>query len=139
MLEENKQLVQRYYDELWNRWEYSLVDEMLSEAFEFRGSIGRTTHGREGFKAYMHTIRTAFPDFFNTIEDLIAEANQVVAILTYTGTHQGNIFGIAPTGKPIRYAGTALFRVEDGQLVSGWVLGDRLGLLQQLDFPVPSA
>ena len=137
MLKENKKLVQRYYDELRNHWEYSLIDEIISEAFEFRGSIGIATQGRDSFKGYMNTIRVAFPDFFNTVEDLIAEANKVVAILTYTGTHQGNIFGIAPTGRPIHYAGTALFHIEAGQILSGWVLGDRLGLLQHLGAPVP--
>lgn len=132
MIEENKQLVQRYYDELWNRWDYALIDEMISEAFVFRGSIGLTTQGRAEFKEYMNTIRAAFPDFLNTVEELIAEANKVVAVLTYTGTHQGKIFGVAPTGKHIRYAGTAIFQIEAGQMVSGWVLGDRLGLLQEL-------
>lgn len=139
MIEENKKLVQRYYDELWNHWEYSLLDEIISEAFVFRGSIGMATRGRADFKEYMNIIRAAFPDFLNTIEDLTAEANKVVAVLTYTGTHQGKVFGIAPTGRRIHYAGTAIFHIEAGQMISGWVLGDRLGLLQQLGVPVPSA
>ena len=138
MREENKKLVQRYYDDLWNRWDYPLIDEMISENFVFRGSIGLATRGRAEFKGYMDTIRAAFPDFLNTVEELIAEANKVAAILTYTGTHRGEIFGVAPTGRRIRYAGTAVFQIEAGQMVSGWVLGDRLGLLQELGMSYPS-
>jgi steroid delta-isomerase-like uncharacterized protein len=136
MLEENKWLIQHYYEKLWNQWEISLVDEIISEAIEFRGSIGLSVRGRDGFTGYVETIRTAFPDFHNRIDDLIAEENKVVALLTYTGTHQGMLFDIAPTGKRVEYAGTAVFRIEGGQIASGWVLGDRLGLLQQLNAPV---
>lgn len=139
MLEDNKKLIQRYYSQMWNLWDFSLADEILSETFAFRGSIGIATQGRNGFKEYMKTIRAAFPDFSNTIEDLIAEANKVVAVLTYTGTHHGTIFGVAPTGKRIQYAGTAIFQIEGDQVVSGWVLADRLELLLQLGFIVPSA
>src|SRR5947209_3452363 len=139
MIEENKRLIQRYYYEMWNPWNFSLVDEIISDAFVFRGSIGMTTQGRDDFKGYMKTIRAAFPDFSNTIDDLIAETNKVVAALTYTGTHQGRVFGVESTGKRIHYTGMAIFQIEAGQLCSGWVLGDRLGLLQQLGVTVPSA
>lgn len=132
MLEENKRLIQKYYNEMWNAWDFSVADEIINEAIEFRGSLGITTKGREGFKGYMKTIRAAFPDFHNEIDDLIAEGHKVVALLTYTGTHQGTLFHIAPTGKPIRYTGMAIFHLEAGQVVRGWVLGDTLGLLQQL-------
>jgi len=138
MLEENKRLIQRYYYQMWNLWDLSLADEILSETFAFRGSIGTTTQGRDGFKEYMMTIRAAFPDFSNTLEDLIAEENAVVAVLTYTGTHRGTIFGIAPTGKRIEYSATALFQIEAGQIASGWVLADRLELLLQLGVIIPS-
>jgi steroid delta-isomerase-like uncharacterized protein len=131
-VEENKRIVRRYYEELWNRWDLTLVNEMISEAIVFRGSLGITTKGRDGFRQYMTTVQAAFPDFHNGIEDLIAEGDKVVAVLTYTGTHQGTIFGRAPTGKRIHYSGTAIFRIEANQIVSGWVMADTLGLLQQL-------
>lgn len=81
-------------------WDFSLADEILSETFAFRGLIGIATQGHNSFNDYMKAIRATFPDFSNTIEDLIAEADKVVVVLTtYTGTHHGMIFGVAPTGK----------------------------------------
>jgi len=96
------------------------------------GFNAQNTKGRDGFKQYMNTVRAAFPDFHNSIEDIIAEGDKVVALLTYTGTHKGTLFGMEPTNKHIQYSGTAIFRIEAHQVVHGWVMGDTLGLLQQL-------
>ena len=57
--------------------------------------------GVEGFRRYVQLVRDAFPDFHNTIEDLIAEDDRVAARLRYTGTHSGPLFGVAPTGNPL--------------------------------------
>jgi steroid delta-isomerase-like uncharacterized protein len=131
-LVENKSLVRQYYEELWNRWDFTLADELIAETVAFRGSLGVTVQGREGFKDYMRAVRRAFPDFHNRIEELLAEGDQVVARLTYTGTHQGELFGIGPTGRRVIYAGVAIFRVAGDRIVEGWVLGDVHGLVQQL-------
>jgi steroid delta-isomerase-like uncharacterized protein len=130
--EENKALVRRYYEELWNRWDLSLADELLAEGLAFRGSLGVEVRGREGFKDYVCAVRRAFPDFHNRVEELIAEGDKVAARLTYTGTHRGAFFGIGPTGKRVTYAGAAVFRIEAGRIAEGWVLGDVHGLIQQL-------
>lgn len=136
-LEANKQLIQRYYEDMWNVWNFAVADEIIHEAIDFRGSIGLTVEGRDGFKGYMRTIQAAFPDFHNTIEEMIAEEKKVVAVLTYSGTHRGTLFGVPPTGKRICYAGTAVFQIEEDQVTRGWVLGDTLGLLQQLGASAP--
>jgi steroid delta-isomerase-like uncharacterized protein len=130
--ENNKALVRRYYEELWNRWDFPLADELICEAVAFRGSLGVSVHGREGFKDYMRTVRGAFPDFHNGVEELIAEGDRVVARLTYTGSHQGALFGIGATGRRVSYAGVAIFRIAEGCIVEGWVLGDVHGLVHQL-------
>ena len=128
----NKNLVERYYSEMWNKWNFALVDELLAQELSFRGSLGAEMRGRAAFCDYMRRVRGAFPNFHNEIEEMVAEENRVAARLTYTGTHRGEIFGLAPTGKEIRYAGTAFFRIESGRIVQGWVLGDLAGLLDQL-------
>ena len=130
--ESHKELIRRYYEALWNRWDLALADELIAESIVFRGSLGITVQGREGFKEYMRAVRAAFPDFHNRIEELIAENDRVAARLTYTGTHQGEVLGIAPTGRQVSYAGVALFRVVDNRIVEGWVLGDVHGLVRQL-------
>jgi predicted ester cyclase len=131
-LTENKALVRRYYEEMWNRWNDALADELIDGAITFRGSLGVAVQGRGAFKDYIRTVRAAFPDFHNHIEDLIAESDRVVARLTYTGTHSGELFGIRATGRQIAYAGVAIFHIALGRVVEGWVLGDVHGLRRQL-------
>ncbi len=131
-IEANKALVRRYYDELWNRWDLTLADALIAPDITFRGSLGIHVGGRDGFRRYIELVRLAFPDFSNTVEELIAEGDRVVARLTYRGTSSGPIFGAPPTGKAIAYSGIALFRIASGKIAEGWVLGDVLGLLRQL-------
>jgi steroid delta-isomerase-like uncharacterized protein len=131
-LMQNKALVRRYYDQMWNRWDFALAQEFIAADICFRGSLGTSVRGRQGFIQYMRSVRSAFPDFHNDVEELIAEGDSVVARLTYTGTHQGELFGIAPTGRLITYAGVAFFRVAENRIAEGWVLGDVHGLLRQL-------
>jgi steroid delta-isomerase-like uncharacterized protein len=128
----NKKLIERYYNELWNQWNFALAGELLTEEFSFRGSLGAEMRGRVAFCGYMRRVQGALPDFHNQIEEMVAEGNRVVARLTYTATHRGEIFGVAPTGKRISYAGAAFFRIENGRTAQGWVLGDLAGLLRQL-------
>ena len=130
--EANKALVRRYYDELWNRRAIDKIDEILTPDVTFHGSLGMSATGHQGFIAYAETVRAAFPDFHNTIEELVAEETKLVACLTYRGTHQGTLFDVPPTGRTIEYAGMALFLFRDGLISHLWVLGDRLSLLRQL-------
>jgi steroid delta-isomerase-like uncharacterized protein len=130
--ESQKDLVRNYYEALWNRWDFALADVLIAESIVFRGSLGIRVQGREAFKEYMRTVRAAFPDFHNRIEELIAENDRVAARLTYTGMHQGEVLGIAPTGRQVSYAGVALFRVVENHIAEGWVLGDVHGLVKQL-------
>src|SRR5258706_4387832 len=97
--ETNKRIVRRYYEEIWNRWDLRAADELISPSIHFRGSLGASVEGLEGFKSYVRSVRLAFPDFHNTIEDLVAEGSEVVARLAFSGTHRGEVLGIAPTGR----------------------------------------
>ena len=128
----NKALIRRYYEDLWNRWIVDLATELIAPEVSFRGSLGVSVCGREGFLHYMAMVRDAFPDFHNTVEQLIAEGDTVVARLTYRGTHRGDLFGISPTGREVSYSGTAIFRIADGRITEGWVLGDTAHLARQL-------
>jgi len=114
-VEENKSLVRRYYDEMWNRWNLSLADDLIGEGLAFRGSLGVSVQGREAFKDYMRAVHQAFPDFHNRIEELVAEDDKVVARLTYTGTHRGELFGIGPTGERL-----TAFPGADGSALRRW-------------------
>ncbi len=130
--EENKRLVRRYYEEFWNGWRFDLAEELIDPEISFRGSPGRIVAGRAGLVGYVKHVQSAFPDFHNSIEEMIAEGDRVVARLLYTGTHQGEIFGLPATGRRIRYSGVGIFRLPDSRIADAWVLGDLAGLLLQL-------
>jgi steroid delta-isomerase-like uncharacterized protein len=131
-VEANKEVVRRWYRDLWNRWDLDAADEIVHADVSFRGSLGTETTGIAALKDYVRTVRAAFPDFHNRIDELVGEANVVVARLTYTGTHRGPLFGFAPTGRRIEYAGVALFTLREGRVARAWVLGDVHGLREQL-------
>jgi len=131
-LEQNKDLIRRFFDEMWNPWNFAKADELLAPDITFRGTLGSELKGRDAFRDYMRKVRAAFPDFHNTIVQMTAEDDRVTARTFYRGTHRGEIFGVAPTGKAISYSGAAFFRIADGQVIEGWVLGDLVGLLRQL-------
>lgn len=136
-IEDHKKMVRRFYEELWNKWNYGIIGEILTPDIGFHGSLGVQKSGHQGFIDYAETVRAAFPDFTNSVEELIAEGDKVAACLTYRGTHRGEIFDIEPTGRSIRYIGTAIFVFRDGLIGNAWVLGDRLELLQQLSDRLP--
>jgi len=129
---DGKAIIRRYYTELWNRWDFALAGELLSPEVEFRGSLGDSTRGVDEFVSYMKRVRAAFPDFANTVEELVAEGDCVVARLSYSGTHLGSVVKEKPTGHRIQYAGIGMFTVQDDQIASGWVLGDLLSLMRQI-------
>jgi steroid delta-isomerase-like uncharacterized protein len=125
-------LVRRFYAELWNRWNDELVEDLLADDFEFRGSLGTTTRGRDGWRRYRDGVRAAAPDFHNELVELIADGERAAARLSYTGTHSGPLAGIPPTGRRFEYSGAAFFASAQGKLTSAWVLGDLVGLRGQL-------
>jgi steroid delta-isomerase-like uncharacterized protein len=128
----NVVLIERFYYQMWNRFDKSLIPDLLTEDIRFRGSLGQCKVGHHQFGEYVDFIRAAFPDFTNRIDEIVSEGDRSFARLTYRGTHQGELFGIAPTGRSIEYAGAALFRFRDARIAEVWVLGDLYGLLQQL-------
>jgi predicted ester cyclase len=118
---------------MWNRFDKTQIPLLLTEDICFRGSLGQHKTGHHLFGEYADFIRAAFPDFTNQIEEVVSEGDRSFVRLTYLGTHQGRLFGIAPTGRHVEYAGAALFRFRDGCIAEVWVQGDVHGLLQQLN------
>ena len=127
-----EQLVRRFYDEAWNRWDDAVVDELLGEGFTFRGSLGAEVVGRDGWREYRDRLRRAVPDLRNEIVELISGPGRAAARLRYSGHHRGVLLGHLGWGAPIEWAGAAFFRCADGQLAAAWVLGDLDALRRQL-------
>jgi len=128
----NRKLIERFCHELWNRFDKALIPVLLAEDIRFRGSLGQYKNGHVEFAEYVDFIEHTFPDFTIEIEEIISEEDKAFARLTYRGTQRGEIFGIAPTGKPIQYVGAAVFRFRGDKIMEVWVLGDIHGLISQL-------
>jgi predicted ester cyclase len=125
-------LVHRFYLDAWNRWDDSVVEEILAPGFVFRGSLGDEVHGPDGWRSYRDKVRSAVPDFTNEIVDLITDGNRAAARLFFAGHHHGTLLGVGGTGRPIGYNGAAFFTSAVGRLTQAWVLGDLVSLRGQL-------
>ena len=77
-------------------------------------------------------LRTAFPDLRFTIEELVAEGDMVAGRLTMSGTHEGPLMGMPPTGRPVRQDHMHCVRFEGGKAVEHWGVRDDLGMMRQL-------
>ncbi len=133
MSEGNKFVIRRSFEELWNKGNLSLADELFTPNYEHHDpsspDFGR---GPESEKKRAALYRTAFPDLQLTIEDIIAEGQTVMARWSCRGTHKGDLSGIAPTGKQVTISGVTVARFTNGKMLEGWVNWDALGLMQQL-------
>lgn len=122
--EGNEAVVRRFYEELWNGWRLDVADEIVAATVLFRGSFGKTAHGRDAFKAYVEAVHEAFPDWRNHIEEMVTAGDRVAVRLRWTGTHRGPLDGFEPTGRPVEYCGAAFFRLGSGLIESAWAVGD---------------
>ena len=131
--ENNKALIRRVNEEAINGGNLALLDELASsDSVLHDPNYPQPVHGAEGLKQYIRTFRTAFPDVHFTIEDMVGEGDTVAVRHTARGTHQGELFGIPPTGKQLTVTGMTCQRFVNGKPVEIWVNADNLGMLQQL-------
>jgi predicted ester cyclase len=118
------ELVERFYNVVWNKADEAEARKILHADFRFRASLGPELRGPGGFIAYMRTLRAALDNFTCTIEDLIATSDRAAARLSFSGVHRGKFFGVEATGREIRWNGAAFFRIGGGAITELWVLGD---------------
>lgn len=130
--EENKALVRRTYEEVLNKGDLDVVDELYASEYFYTSPGAPALQGPEGFKQLVRMLRAAFPDLRFTPEELIAEGENVVSRWTGRGTHQGQFKGISPTGKRVTVSGIIIHRIANGKFVEDHEELDALGLLQQL-------
>ena len=119
--EENKAVVRREQEELWNHTgNLDAAEELFAPDYV------------EAAKQEAADFRRGFPDVVSTIEDLIAEGNKVVARWRSCATHQGEYMGIPPSGKGVEFTGISVYRMEGGKIAESWVSEDQFGLMRQI-------
>lgn len=132
LFEKNITLVKRLFEEVWNKGNLSLVDEFLAADFVDYNRPPDAPDGREGYKAGVNMIRTAFPDFHFTLDQILAEDNRVAIRLTGSGTHKGDFLGISPTGKQVTLGSMTFIHIKNGKLAERWGISDIPRVIQQL-------
>jgi len=125
--------VETFYADVWNRRDKSKIAPLLCANFTFRGSLGQTKTGRDGFASYLDFVHRVISDFRCDIVELVVEQPKAFARMRFSGFHRGELFGFQPTGKPVEWAGAALFTFSGRQIADLWVLGDVHGLLRLLE------
>ncbi len=129
----NRDLAVRFTDEAWNGGNLDLIDELFTADYVGHDAPRpEPVHGPEGMKDFLRMYRGAFSDAHITLDDIIVAGDKVVTRWTGTGTHDGNLMGIPPTGKSVAFTGIRIFRVADGKIAEGWVNWDTFGLMRQL-------
>jgi len=114
--------------------------EVLAAGYtRLRGGMANLANNArdQGFPGPGAFLRDAFPDRVDVIEDIIAEDDRVGMLWRLTGTHNGNLFGIPPTGRKVDIHEIGWFRLADGRITEGWFMADELGLLKQLGVQLP--
>jgi predicted ester cyclase len=130
--QENKVLFQRTYEELLNRGNLDVADELVAPEFINHEAPPGRDRGPESMRGLATMLRTAFPDLRFEIEELVAEGDTVAGRLTMSGTHEGPLMGTPPTGRSVRQDHMHFVRFRDGKAVEHWGVRDDLGMMQQL-------
>lgn len=112
----------------WNEGNQEIIDEVYAPNFvdHFTGEDS------EKLKQAIQGTRAAFSGLHRTIDDFVVEGDKLVARWTARSTHTGEYMGIPPTGRRLETTGINIARIENGQVVEEWSLGDDLGLLRQM-------
>ncbi len=134
MSEENKALARRYLEEVWDKGNVDLIDELFTTDFVRHGppAVEGEVRGPEGFKGLVSTYHAGLPDFRVTIDDMIAEGDRVVSRWMVRGTHQGELMGNAPTGNQVTFTGYLFDRIAGSKIEEEWVDYDTLHVMQEI-------
>jgi predicted ester cyclase len=136
-MNDNEATVRRVFDEIANKGDYGVVDEIYREDYVDHAPLPGGPPGRDGVRYSIGGLRTAMPDLTVTVEAISAHADKVAIHNTWRGTHTGEVLGIEPTGRPLTFTGVVIFRLVHGRLAERWAIGVELDLLKELGLGLP--
>lgn len=127
-----RDLIGRFYEELWNRHDFSHINSILHTDVVFRGSLGNEKIGYEGFMEYVDGIHFSLGEYKCVIEEIVCESSKVFAKMLFHGVHRNMFLGFEPTNRTVAWQGAALFTICGEKISQVWVLGDLHSLEKQL-------
>lgn len=119
-----RQLVERFYGEVWNGRLEAVAHDILVPDFSFRGSLGVERKGVEAFLGYARSVHEALQDYRCTINEIVVEGERAAARMNFSGIHTGEFYDVAGTGREISWTGAAFFVSRSQRLSALWVIGD---------------
>ncbi len=132
MANENlKQLSKDIVEQLWNQGDVNAIDKFYADDVKLV-IRGGTFNGKDGVKQFMGMYREAFPDLKVEQHEHLTNGNTTALEWTFTGTHNGPIMGIEPTGKSVRVSGVTVSKYENNKVVEQHLYWDRLEQMQAL-------
>ena len=135
MSEENKALIRRWFDEVWNKGRAGAIREMFAEdgiAHGLSDDAANPLRGPAGFLPFHAQFRGAFPDIEVVVEDQIAEGDMVATRCSVRGKHVGDSLGFAATQAPVEFTGITITRIKDRKIVEAWNNFDFMRMYRQL-------
>jgi predicted ester cyclase len=129
---ENKAIVKEFIDRLFSEGDLSALDDLAAPDYVDHDPPFGGTGTVDGWRAMTTMIRDAFPDWHSDLHALYADGDIVIERFTASGTHKGELFGIAPSATVCSVEGINIFRIADGRIVERWGRLDELGMMRQL-------
>jgi steroid delta-isomerase-like uncharacterized protein len=136
-MENNKQIIIRFVEELWNQRKLEIAEEIFDNdchTYQLQSGVANASSPRGPVIIRQHISEwlSGFPDLIFTIEQMIAEEDRVSTLLVMDGTHTGQWLGIPPSGKRINIRMMTIHRIRSGIIIEDWVIVESLGFFQQL-------
>jgi steroid delta-isomerase-like uncharacterized protein len=130
----NTQVAKRMIEEVWNQGNFEIASELIhpDAVLRYDRVTALDSHGPQGLQETVARFRAAFPDLTLAIEDTIAQGDCVATRWTATGTHRGDLLGLAPTGEAVAITGITIDRFKNAKIIEAWSNWDTLGLMQQI-------
>lgn len=132
MSEQNVAVIRRLMDEVWNRKQFDVVDELFAPLAPVFESGAALPPGPGGVKEVIRAFCAAFPDIRVDIDELIDAGDKVALRWRSVGTHLGELQGVPATNRKVTANGMAIYRFAEGKIVEEWMNTDTLGVLRQL-------
>ena len=131
-LSPQKEVVRKFYKDMWDYADKSLIPEIFHKDFTFRGSLGPAVVGHAQFAEYVDWVTDTFGKYTSDILNMVEEGNKVFGRLVFHGIHRKPVFGVGATNRHVAWNGAPLFTFEGPKVRDLWVLGDVYGLVSDL-------
>jgi steroid delta-isomerase-like uncharacterized protein len=126
-------VIERYAEEVFNGGNLAAIDDYIDPGYiRHDPGLPFVVQGPEGVRQMVTAFRTAFPDIHFDCQAIIADGDHVAAHWLASGTHQGDLMGLPPTGKSVTVSAIEIYRLAGGKIAEQWVVVDNTSMLRQL-------